>query len=53
MVGFFQEYRAQKTVVALRKLLKMSATVIRDGNLVDIDTTEIVPGDLHGRKSRR
>ncbi len=46
IVGFLQEYRAQKTVAALRRLLKEKAKVIRDGTLVELETTEIVPDDL-------
>jgi len=46
IVGFFQEYRAQKTVAALRRLLKEKARVFRDGKLIEIETTEIVPDDL-------
>lgn len=46
IVGFFQEYRAEKAVVALRRLLKPTAKVIRDGKVIDLDTVEIVPDDL-------
>lgn len=46
IVGFFQEYRAEKTMAALRQLLKPTAKVIREGNVVEVETTEIVPGDL-------
>jgi Ca2+-transporting ATPase len=46
VVGFFQEHRAEKAVVALRGLLKPTARVIRDGQLIEIDASEIVPGDV-------
>ncbi len=46
IVGFFQEYKAEKTVSALRDLLKPIARVIRDGEVKDIDVSDIVPGDL-------
>jgi len=46
VVGFFQEYKAEKTMTALRGLLKPLARVIRDGEVKEIDVTEIVPGDL-------
>lgn len=46
VLGFFQEYRAEKTVTALRRLLKPTARVFRDGNMVEIEATEIVPDDM-------
>jgi len=46
IVGFFQEYRAEKTMKALRGLLRPIARVYRNGELQDVDITEIVPGDL-------
>jgi Ca2+-transporting ATPase len=46
LVGFFQEYKAEKAVVALRRLLKPTAKVIRNGSIVEIDASEIVPGDI-------
>jgi Ca2+-transporting ATPase len=46
ILGFFQEYRAQKTVLALRRLLKPLARVIRDGETVEIEVADIVPDDL-------
>ncbi|MFA5175619.1 MAG: HAD-IC family P-type ATPase [Patescibacteria group bacterium] len=44
--GFFQEYKAQKTLVALRKILSPKATVIRDGKKKEIDAKELVVGDF-------
>jgi len=46
IVGFFQEYRAEKTMSALRNLLKPMARVIRNGDPVELETIEIMPGDL-------
>jgi len=46
VVGFFQEHRAEKAVIALRRLLKPTAKVIRDGKMVEIETVGIVPGDI-------
>lgn len=46
VVGFFQEYKAEKAVAALKKLLKPTATVIRDGKKTEIDVAEVVPDDL-------
>jgi Ca2+-transporting ATPase len=44
--GFVQEYRAEKSLEALRKLAAPSATVYRNGTRQEIDITEIVPGDV-------
>lgn len=46
VLGFIQDYRAQKTYVSLRSVLKPRATVIRDGTRLDVDVWELVPGDL-------
>jgi len=46
VVGFFQEYRAEKAVTALKSLLKPTATVIRDGQKTEIDVSEVIPDDL-------
>lgn len=46
IVGFFQEYRAEKTMNTLRNLLKPLARVMRAGTVMEIDTTLIVPDDL-------
>jgi P-type Mg2+ transporter len=46
ILGFTQEYRAEKTVRALRKLISQKATVLRDGKKMEIDAKMIVPGDI-------
>lgn len=46
ILGFIQEYQAQQTYVALKGLLKPTTTVIRDGQRVEIEVWELVPGDL-------
>jgi Ca2+-transporting ATPase len=45
-VGFFQEYRAEKALLALRALSAPHARVRRDGRVVDVPAREVVPGDL-------
>jgi Ca2+-transporting ATPase len=45
-LGFIQEFQAQKTFLALRSLLKPTSRVFRDGQLIDIEVWEIVPGDI-------
>lgn len=45
-IGFFNEYKAEKTVEALTKLVPSSTRVRRDGETLEISTTQIVPGDI-------
>lgn len=45
-VGFFQEYRAEKTMDSLRQLSSPTAFVIRNGEGVAIPAKNLVPGDL-------
>jgi len=45
-LGFAQEYRAEKALEALRKMLMPIVTVIRDGEEKAIPAKEIVPGDI-------
>ncbi|MEF8779453.1 MAG: cation-translocating P-type ATPase [Haloferacaceae archaeon] len=44
--GFVQDYRAERSLEALRKLTAPTATVRRDGTTTEIDATELVPGDV-------
>ncbi|OWP56995.1 MAG: hypothetical protein B2I17_02985 [Thermoplasmatales archaeon B_DKE] len=45
-LGFSQEYRTEGVLSALKKMRSLRAFVVRDGNTVDIDVEEIVPGDV-------
>ena len=45
-IGFFQEYKASKSIEALKKMISESATVIRNGEKLQIPSTEIVTGDI-------
>jgi magnesium-transporting ATPase (P-type) len=45
-LDFFNEYRAEKTVEALRKKVSIKAVVVRDGKPSETDSTLLVPGDL-------
>ncbi|CAG8461817.1 11158_t:CDS:10 [Acaulospora colombiana] len=46
IIGFTQEYKATKALEALQKLSVPKAKVIRDGQQVDIDSSQLVPGDI-------
>lgn len=45
-LGFFQEYKAEKALAALKKMVTRSSKVIREGRLQTVPSRQIVPGDL-------
>lgn len=46
VLGFIQEYRAEKSLAALKKLSSPTSKVIREGQIKILDSSELVPGDL-------
>lgn len=46
ILGFFQEYRAEKSLEALKELTSPLAHVRRDGRVQRIPAKELVPGDI-------
>ena len=46
LFGFYQEYKASKTLELLKQYIVSSATVIRDGKEVQILSKDLVPGDI-------
>jgi Ca2+-transporting ATPase len=46
VLGFIQEYRAEKSLVALKKLSSPTSKVIRDGQKGIVNSFELVPGDI-------
>ncbi|CAG8652608.1 2678_t:CDS:10, partial [Acaulospora morrowiae] len=46
IIGFTQEYKATKALEALQKLSVPKARVIRDGQQLEIDSSQLVPGDI-------
>lgn len=46
ILGFMQEYRAEQSLAALKKLASFTARVVRNGMMQQIPARELVPGDL-------
>lgn len=46
VLGFIQEFRAEKSLEAIKKLSAPFTTVLRAGNQVKIPAAELVPGDI-------
>src|SRR5687767_4018181 len=44
LLGFVQEYRAERAIEALRQIAAPTATVLRDGNEQEIPARDLVPG---------
>ena len=45
-LGFYQEYRAEATLAALKKMLAQHARVRRGGEVFNIPAHDLVPGDI-------
>lgn len=45
-IGFFQQYKAEKTISELKEMLVPEVKVIREGKLSEIPASDIVPGDI-------
>ncbi len=46
LLGFVQEYRAERAIEALRLMAAPTATVIRDGAEIEVPAENVVPGDV-------
>lgn len=46
LLGFFQEFRAEKALESLKKMLSPTCRVVRDGTHKEILAEEVVPGDI-------
>ncbi|MBM4141131.1 MAG: cation-translocating P-type ATPase [Nitrospira sp.] len=46
VLGFIQEYRAERALEALKKMLSPTITVLRDGKEEEVPSKELVPGDV-------
>jgi P-type Ca2+ transporter type 2C len=46
LIGFQQEYKAERAMAALKKMAVPKVTVRREGHVQDISAKELVPGDI-------
>ena len=46
LLGFIQEYRAERAIEALRRMAAPTATVLRDGEEMEIPARDLAPGDV-------
>lgn len=46
IIGFIQEYRVEKAIEHLKKMVTSNQTVYRDSKLIQIPSAQLVPGDL-------
>jgi P-type Ca2+ transporter type 2C len=45
-IGFFQQYKSEKAIIELRKIIVSKTKIIRNGIMKKINSSEIVPGDI-------
>ena len=46
LLGFYQEYRAERALAALQQMAAPTAAVLRDGEELNIPARDVVPGDI-------
>ncbi len=46
LLGFYQEFQAEKSLAALKKMLALLAEVRRDGRNIELPADQLVPGDI-------
>lgn len=46
VIGFYQEFNAEKSIAALKKMTAPQAKVHRDGRVISVRASDIVPGDV-------
>jgi len=46
IVGFIQEYRAEKAMEALKNMAANHARIMREGKIIDVPASDLVPGDV-------
>jgi P-type Ca2+ transporter type 2C len=46
LLGFYQEFQAEKSLAALKKMLALKAKVRREGKVIELPADQLVPGDI-------
>jgi Ca2+-transporting ATPase len=46
LLGFYQEYQAEKSLAALKNMLALQAKVRREGHNIQLPADQLVPGDV-------
>lgn len=46
LLGFFQEFKAEKLMESLERLVVQQAKVVRESKLISVDSVGLVPGDI-------
>ncbi|MBA3044685.1 MAG: cation-translocating P-type ATPase [Candidatus Thermoplasmatota archaeon] len=46
IIGFVQQYKAERILEKLKTLIKSPAKVVQDGELMEFDQSELVPGQI-------
>ena len=46
IIGFYMEYQAEQSMQSLKKMFSAPANVIRNGHLSEINSENIIPGDI-------
>ncbi len=45
-IGFFQQYKAEKAIISLKKLIIPRSKIIRNNKMVEISSSQLVRGDI-------
>jgi len=46
LLGYWQEFKAGKAMEQLRTMTELTSTVLRDGEVIQLPTRQVVPGDI-------
>ena len=46
LIGFYQEWKSENILSSIKRLVVEKCTVVRDGKLIEINSDDLVPGDI-------